>query len=268
MLIVHGVEAWQPHPSLLVRAVAPRMDRIVGVSNFTLERFARWSHADRERLALLPNCVDLSRFTPGPAPAGLKHALGLDRRTVIMTLGRLAADERVKGFDEIIEALPDLARAVPDIAYLVCGDGDDRARLEAKAVELGVRERVVFAGYVPEADKLGFYRMADAFVMPSRGEGFGIVLLEALAAGLPVIGSAVDGSREALQEGALGALVDPRNARALVATIVATLRHRGPRVQPDLSRYSTDAFARRVAAIASDVIAPAATAGTEARAAA
>jgi glycosyltransferase involved in cell wall biosynthesis len=231
------------------------MDRIIGVSNFTLERFANWSRAREDRLRLLPNCVDLSRFTPGPKPVALLRALGLEHRTVILTLGRIAADERVKGFDEVIEAMGELKRAIPGIAYVIGGDGTDRERLEAKAAALGVADDVVFAGWVNEADKVDFYRMADLFVMPSRGEGFGIVLLEALACGLPVVGSAVDGSREALANGALGTLADPADRSELVTKIVAALGRSGAPTRPDLAAYSKEAFARRVASIVSDVAA-------------
>ncbi len=100
--------------------------------------------------------------------------------------------------------LPSLAERIPGIAYLIVGDGDDRARLEAKAACLGVADRVVLAGFIPETAKADHYRLADAYVMPGWGEGFGIVYLEAMACGLPVLGSKLDGSREALREGDLG----------------------------------------------------------------
>ena len=89
--------------------------------------------------------------------------------------------------------------------------GSDHGRLEAKAAALHVLDRVVFSGFVPEEQKADYYRLADAYVMPSRGEGFGIAFLEALACGLPVLGSKLDGGREALLDGALGLLVDPAN---------------------------------------------------------
>src|SRR5439155_2564410 len=98
---------------------------------------------------------------------------------------------------------------IPNVVYVVCGEGPDRSRLERKAVGLGVRDRVVFTGFIPEALKADYYRLADAYVMPSRGEGFGIVFLEAMACGIPVMGSRLDGSREALLDGELGVLVNP-----------------------------------------------------------
>jgi len=97
------------------------------------------------------------------------------------------------------------------ITYLIVGDGRDRRRLEEKARSLGVGDRVVFAGFIPESEKTEHYRLADAYVMPGWGEGFGFVYLEALACGIPALGSKLDGSREALRDGDLGILVDPHD---------------------------------------------------------
>lgn len=79
-------------------------------------------------------------------------------------------------------------------------------------------ERVIFAGRIAEKEKAEHYRLADVYVMPSSGEGFGIVYLEALACGIPVIGSKIDGSRDALREGQLGLLVNPTGPAELRAS--------------------------------------------------
>nr|WP_260171105.1 glycosyltransferase [Salinibacter ruber] len=161
-----------------------------------------------------------------------------------MTLGRLSSDEQYKGHDEILEVLPELVEEIPDVAYLVCGDGDDRARLEAKAERLGVGDRTVFAGYVPEDEKEDHYRLADAFVMPGRGEGFGIVYLEALACGVPVVASAADASREAVRNGKLGTVVDPDDPSAVKDGILNALRE--PRKVPsELEYFSFPRFRER-----------------------
>src|SRR5207249_10072823 len=84
---------------------------------------------------------------------------------------------------------------------------------------LGVERHVVFAGYIPEEQKADHYRLADAFVMPGRGEGFGIVYLEAMACGIPVVASKADASREAVLDGRLGVLADPSNPQEIHAAI-------------------------------------------------
>ena len=127
--------------------------------------------------------------------------------------------------------------------------------MERKVDDLGLRDRVVFAGFVPEEQKPDYYRLADAYVMPSRGEGFGIVFLEALACGLPVMGSIADGGREALLNGALGCLVDPSNPVDIVRGVLETItRGKGP-VQDGLSYYSREAFMRRTKVIVREALA-------------
>ena len=141
----------------------------------------------------------------------LLQRYGLTGKTVLLTLSRSWTTDNYKGIDEVLELLPALAERIPEIAYLVVGEGDDRPRLEAKARALGIGDRVVFAGFIPESEKTEHYRLADAYVMPGWGEGFGFVYLEAMACGIPALGSKLDGSREALRDGDLGILVDPHD---------------------------------------------------------
>ena len=140
-----------------------------------------------------------------------------------MTVGRLASQERYKGFDEVIEIMPELLKRFPTLKYLIVGDGPDRPRLEAKAGALGLSNKIIFTGYIPESEKVAHYNLADAYVMPSMGEGFGIVLIEAAACGVPVVGSRVDGSREALLDGRLGRLVDPKSPSELLQAVAIIL---------------------------------------------
>ena len=141
----------------------------------------------------------------------------------MLTMGRLAPQERYKGCDEVIELMPRLLARFPDLKYLIVGEGADQPRLQAKAAALGLAESVIFTGHIAEREKIAHYNLADVYVMPSTGEGFGIVLIEAAACGVPVVGSRVDGSREALLDGRLGRLVDPASEDELHAAISAVL---------------------------------------------
>jgi len=222
--IVHGIEAWDS-PSSLIRASLSGVSTVVSVSRFTLDRMKRWAPVAGAQLSVVPNCIDPRAFGAAPPRADLLQKYGLADRTVLLTLGRLSATERYKGFDEVIEVLPLLARTRPDISYLIVGDGDDRQRLEEKASSLGVGDRVVFAGYVAESEKADHYRLGHAFVMPGRGEGYGIAYLEAAASGLPVLGSTLDASGEIITDLQLGEVVDPTDRVALVDAIHRTLAH-------------------------------------------
>jgi glycosyltransferase involved in cell wall biosynthesis len=246
-LIIHGIEAWQPTQYRLANNLVSRIDSLVSVSKLSAERFGGWSDIETEQAFILGNCVDLKRFVPTPPDKTLAARYGLEGHRVIMTLGRLANRERYKGFDEVIDVLPALVKDVPSVKYLIAGDGDDRRRLQAKVQKLGMQEYVVFAGKPSEEEKVAHYSLADAYVMPSSGEGFGIVLLEAAACGVPVIGSAIDGSKEALLGGALGQLVDPKDLDGLRHAIRDLLEARPARYRPSgIENFGVPAFDDRV----------------------
>ena len=260
-LLVHGIEAWGPPywartqsrlATALTLAAARRATAVVAVSELTRARFTARARLDPARTHVVPNNVEPSAFGPGPRRPDLVARYGLEGQTVLMTLARLSPGERYKGIDETMAALPALAETHPDVIYLICGSGDDRARLEALAHTLGVAERVVFAGFVPEADKADHYRLADAFVMPGRGEGFGLVYLEALACGVPVVASCADASGEAVLGGQLGAVVDPDDPSSIVDGIRDALaREKG--VPPGLDHFSRARFGERWRAVVSSL---------------
>jgi len=244
-LQIHGIDAWQPTPRWLVNRFAAQATRVLSVSELTLNRFIAWSGFPREHSDIVPNTIKLEAYGPGQKSQALLDRYGLAGRTVLLTLGRLASEERAKGFDEVLELLPELARDIPNLTYVIAGDGNDRDRLREKAHRLGMTSRVVFTGRVEEREKADLYRLADVYVMPSRGEGFGIVLMEAMACGVPVVASLADGGREALRDGALGILVDPSNPDDIRRGILSALSR--PRQRPaGLDYFSFDRFVARV----------------------
>ncbi|MDT0631209.1 glycosyltransferase family 4 protein [Rubrivirga litoralis] len=263
--IVHGVDGWGPEHwpqsygagrEAAVRWAVQRADAFVSVSDLTRQRFSQWMGVPAERGVVIPNSVDVSAFGVGPKRTDLLERYGLGGKTVVMTLARLSAAEQYKGIDETLEALPALVPEFPDLAYLVCGSGDDRERLEAKARALGLGDRVVFAGYVAEDEKADHYRLADAFSMPGRGEGFGIVYLEALACGVPVVASSADASREAVLNGEIGTIVDPDDPASVVDGLRTALRQ--PAGVPDrLDHFSAARFADRWRSVVDRVFLPA-----------
>ena len=245
-LIIHGIEAWEPLRRPLARQLARTVDAFISVSRYSAERFTRWSEVPMEKAFILPNCVDLNQFQPQQRDVMLVGRYGLQSSKVILTMGRLASQERYKGFDEVIDVMPHLLKRFPNLKYLVVGDGPDRVRLEAKVAALGVSDNVIFTGYIPESEKVAHYNLADAYVMPSMGEGFGIVLIEAAACGVPVVGSQADGSREALLDGRLGRLVDPRQPHELIEAVTTILENRSSRRRIDaIDTFSTQKFKAR-----------------------
>jgi phosphatidylinositol alpha-1,6-mannosyltransferase len=236
---VHGVDAWDELSSPYRRSLETAA-LVTSVSRYTRQRLLQWVGIDPDRVKVLPNTVD-SRFQPGPKPDYLLERYGARGRKVLMTVSRLASSEQYKGHDRVIRALPRVLLEHAEAIYLIVGDGDDRPRLEALAAECGVTEKVVFVGRVAPDELPDYYRLADLFVMPSTGEGFGIAFLEAMASGTPVIGGNKDGSLDPLGDGASGIAIDPEDAAALVSAICAGLR--APPASPECaSRFNHSAY--------------------------
>lgn len=206
-LQVHGTEAWQ-RPSGLRHQAVERFQLITAVSRFTRSKLLSWAALSPARVKVLPNTVH-AHFVPGPKSQELLDRYGLAGKKVLLTVARLSAQEQYKGHDLVISALPDLLTRFPEVRYLVVGEGDDCERINALAQRSGVSEQVIFAGAVAHHQLPDHYRLADVFVMPSTGEGFGIAFLEAAASGSKVVGCGMDGSRDALREGRLGTIAAP-----------------------------------------------------------
>src|SRR5262249_45307085 len=211
---MYGIEAW-PRPSRLQRAAVEAADLVLCISRFTRASVLDWATIAPERLVVLPTTVGKA-FAPGDGSA-LRAALGLQDKRVLLTVGRLDARERYKGHERVVSAMPELIAAGNDVAYVVVGEGDDRGRLESRAREAGLADRVWFVGLVELPKLIEFYRAADLFVMPSTGEGFGIAFLEAMASGIPAIGLNIGGARDALADGELGIYVTEDGLAAALA---------------------------------------------------
>jgi phosphatidyl-myo-inositol dimannoside synthase len=222
---------------------------VVAISNFTKRKLRDWAALSDERVSVVPCPVDMTRFTPGEKDPRLIAYYGLGDRRILLTVARLSASERYKGVDEVLSALPAVLSRMPSAHYLVVGEGDDRKRLEGCAADLGVRDNVTFTGHIDEHEKVAHYQLADVFVMPGSGEGFGIVYLEALACGVPVVASVADASQEIVRHPSFGAVADPADVAAIADTIVALLRH-PPAIDREALRYfDTAVFAHRIRSV-------------------
>lgn len=245
-LQTHGFEAWTA-PTRLVRRATERAALVTAVSRFTRARLLAWADIAPDRVRVLPNTV-AAAYAPRAPRAEIAARYGLAGRKVILTVGRIAKTERYKGHDRIIAALPVVVAGCPETLYLVVGSGADRPRLEELARSLGVADRVVFAGQVPADELPDHFALADVFAMPSTGEGFGIVFLEAARCGLPVIGGNRDGSSDALADGAIGRLIDPFDPSALAGALIDVLQR--PRAAAALGagvhRFAFDNFASHI----------------------
>ncbi|MBD2596470.1 glycosyltransferase [Nostoc spongiaeforme FACHB-130] len=222
--IAHGVDAWNIQNPLLITALKDA-DRIISVSNYTRDRLLQEQNLDPAKVVLLPNTFNAERFTISNKPAYLLQRYQLTpEQPIILTVTRLASSDGYKGYDQILQALAKIKQYIPNVHYILAGKGDDQARIEKLIAELNLQDSVTLAGFVPDHELCDHYNLCDVFAMPSRGEGFGIVYLEALACGKPTLGGNQDGAIDALYHGELGALVDPVDVEAIAQTLIEILQ--------------------------------------------
>ena len=222
--VAHGVDAWDIQNPGLKRALF-HADRILAVSNYTRDRLLKEQNLDPTKVVLLPNTFDASRFHITPKPATLLQRYKLSfEQPIILTVARLDNSERYKGYDQIILALPKIRQQIPNVHYILVGKGSDRPRIEQLINQLHLNDCVTLTGFIPDEELCDHYNLCDVFAMPSKGEGFGIVYLEALACGKPTLGGNQDGAIDALCHGRLGALVDPDNIEEIAQTLIQILQ--------------------------------------------
>jgi phosphatidylinositol alpha-1,6-mannosyltransferase len=215
VLIAHGIEVWRPLAAPR-RWMLGRVDLILPVSHFTKDKMKELYKLPETKFCVMNNCLDPfleSPLLPGRAPQLLKR-YGLDPESrVLLTVSRMVDTEQYKGYDRVLEALPALLPLYPNLRYLLVGKYDqaEKQRLDDIIDKLGLQDRVKFTGFVPDVEMAMHFKLADLFIMPSEKEGFGIVFIEAMFYGLPVIAGNKDGSVDALCNGELGTIVDPEN---------------------------------------------------------
>jgi phosphatidylinositol alpha-1,6-mannosyltransferase len=243
---LHGTEIWK---SISSQHLVPleRSDLVLCVSRDTKAKYELQAR-DARNAAVVANTVGAA-FTPG-SRASARARFGLTDEFTLLTVARLDTREGYKGQDRVIAALPHLiGPGGRKITYLVAGIGDDRSRLERLAAECCVAERVGFLGKVPFDALPDLYRAADLFVLPSIGEGFGIVFLEAMACGTPAIGVEAGGAPDALGDGELGLLLNPHtDITAALQSAIDITQPGGEVLSATVhKRFGARSFQRRVA---------------------
>ncbi len=213
ILITHGVEAWRPL-SAFKRMAIRCCTRVLAVSNFTKEKLIAIHGLQPDKISIFPNTLD-PEFLRQVNEAASKFSdayKSSPNEKIIFTLCRLSEKEKRKGYETIIRLMPKLLQMYPSGHYILAGKEEDNSeikRLKSLVKELKIENHVTIRGYLSTEELISYYAACNVFVMPSTKEGFGIVFLEALAFGKPVIAGNLDGSKDALQNGRLGILVNP-----------------------------------------------------------
>lgn len=232
----HGYEVWGP-VRRRIRAGLRGADTVWAVSEFTATQLREGKLAAADRISVLPHA--LPSELAAPLVADRPGADGHDSESTamnstVLTVARLTRPNAYKGVDTLLKAWPAVCERVPDAHLVVIGDGDDRGRLEVLANRLGVAGSVEFTGQATDGELAAAYGRAEVFALPGRartgvnagGEGFGLVFLEAAAAGLPVVAGRAGGAAEAVRDGQTGLLVDPYDPEAIAQAVVGLLEDR------------------------------------------
>jgi glycosyltransferase involved in cell wall biosynthesis len=216
MLITHGIEVWSGIGGMR-RYAMRRVNRILCVSHYTRRRILEQAPAlNADRLIIFPNALadTWARVAPAPSSRPLPARF-------ILSVTRLEPGDRYKGIATVIEAFSMLADE--SMHYYVVGHGNDLAFLQLVAERCCVRERVHFVRGVSDSELIALYQQCDAFVLPSGKEGFGIVFLEAMFFGAPVIAAREKGAMDVVRDGETGISVHFGDVIAVRQAIEALL---------------------------------------------
>ncbi len=234
---------WKPYVTIFLKRRSSKLRGRIAVSGSARDCANKHFPGD---YTIIPNGVDLEYFSPEVAPVGEL----CDGKLNILFVGRL---EKRKGFDYLLDAYQQVKRKIPDSRLIVVGPGTRLRHGYEKRVRSESLEDVVFAGYVPQDELPRYYRTADIFCAPATGrESFGIVLLEAMAVGKPVVASNIEGYASVLDDGVEGLLVPPKDSGALAQALLLLARdpqlrqQMGARGRAKALGYSWQNIARRV----------------------
>ncbi len=239
-----------------------KCDLIVAVSSYTKNKIAEVHSLSSEKIAVLNNCLD--PFLPLPSIKGKNKALlqkysCKETDIILMSLTRMASRERYKGYDKVIESIARLKNKYPQIKYLIAGRFDAREKyfVDNLLQKLQLQNVVIMPGFIPEEELEAHFATSDMYVMPSRKEGFGIVFIEAMYYGLPVIAGNIDGSADALLGGRLGQLVNPDNIEEMARSIANVLENQSS-FNPDrkllMEHFSYEVYKEKMEQVVNQVV--------------
>ncbi|TKB98632.1 glycosyltransferase family 4 protein [Pedobacter cryophilus] len=227
ILHAHGIEVWG-NLNAVQQKVIQASTQILAVSHFTKQQLVNKHQVDENKIAVFPNALDpyfkIPKILDKPNYLLARYQIKPIQK-VLLTLARLSFTEQYKGYDKIIQLLPELIKTNQNVVYLIAGKADEKEiiRLKQLVNQYKVNKYVKFLGFIQEDELIAHYQLADVYVMPSEGEGFGITFIEASACGVPVLAGNSDGSRDAVISGQTGLLCDPKKPKEILKTIVDLL---------------------------------------------
>jgi phosphatidylinositol alpha-1,6-mannosyltransferase len=218
IVVAHGVDVWTPLP-MLRRATLKASFLVAAPSGYTIQMLIQVQKVPANRTRKLPWPLNPAFLNLADRPETLAAPDGFPKGDVLLTVGRAAAAERYKGTDNLIRAFAELRDEFPRLQLVSVGGGDDLGRLQTLAKALGVADRVHFLQDLSRPQVAACYARSQIFALPSGGEGFGLVFLEAMAFGKPVVAAAAGGALDVVRDEVNGLLVPPQDVTSLAAAL-------------------------------------------------
>lgn len=190
--------------------------KVIVCSQHMVQEVKKLFNLPPDKIKLIPNGVNIAKYSQSP----LKN-MSFGPGKIVFFIGRLV---REKGVQVLLEAAPQIIAAEPEVQFFIAGKGPMEQQLKEQAKSLGIESYVNFLGYVEEEIKIALYKQAAAAVFPSLYEPFGIVVLEAMAAGAPVVVSDTGGMGEIISNGFTGLKVYPGDADSLASNLIRVLK--------------------------------------------
>jgi glycosyltransferase involved in cell wall biosynthesis len=200
----------------LEKKICENSDRIMAVSNYTAKSIINEYQISSKKVAVVPNAVDTKRFNPNVDCREVRERLSLLSEPIVLYVGKL---DYHKGVEYLIKGFASVVKDFPDAKLVIVGDGPTRKNTEYLLDTYKLRNSVIFIGRVSDEDLPKYYAASDLVVLPSLMEGFGIVLLEAMACGKPCVATKVGGTEEAVVNNETGLIVPPADQNSIYNAI-------------------------------------------------
>ena len=265
IVVTHGIEVWT-ELSPQRRSALLKADVILAPSSYTVQKLIDIQAVPAAKIQRLPWPLDPEFLKLAQSPSSLPLPSSFPKKDgpVILTVGRWVAAEKYKGADDLIRAVAKLRASHPSLSLVLVGAGDDRPRLKSIAVAEHLGDSAVFLENLPRAELAACYAHADVFALPSTGEGFGLVFLEAMAFAKPVVGVSSGGTLDLIRDGKNGLLIPPtkENPEVLVSALDRLVRDQNLRAEMGragasmvASEYSVSAFQQSLERIVAALLA-------------
>jgi 1,4-alpha-glucan branching enzyme len=231
--------------------------RVIVCSTYMQQEVVNLFQLPHDKVDILPNGVDPELLQARDHSPASKQGYALEDERIVLFLGRLV---REKGVQTLLEAAPSILAEHPDVKFVIVGQGYARADLEQRAMQLGISHKVLFTGFVSDEDRNRLLTIADVAVFPSLYEPFGIVALEAMAAGTPVVVSDVGGLADVVEHGRNGLKMYPGDAHSLAVQVNSLLQapewatKLADTALTEIGRYDWNRIAEQTSAIYQQVL--------------